>query len=941
MATDITSPEGTGTTKTPADADKKLKDKKAATNDDRTVSNLEQYILSQNIDAIKRFTSAHSKFFQYSTFRQVNGPGPQLVNRLKGIPALDVFYKIKQSALSLMQPKIRIFKVNHEELKMGPDGTPDGATVAALPVPCYREFKFSDNFGYELAASVEDYLAYESTKPSFRNVGLKSFSVHQNGETHGVIENNIDCTLELSFKSLKDLNAQPPGEPSPNSGGLRYVDLILWPPAKFVKDSDSWNPKHYQIKVLMGYTAPDLASLNGLNLSQEDMTAISNIEKMNTILSLALVSYTFDIRENGQVVLKAQYRGAIETIIGSNQVNVFQDTFRVQQGGNLDITNSAASIKTNTAHIYKLATAIKGIQAGLIKETCTSDAKCPSRKTLRDLIESDILFAGIYKKAGGPGTVMKKNKTKIKGDGEVIYKWFKEEKNATAVLALLKNTVGQFKKDLYTSFMNSLIDGNPPKQGGFGTRLFCTRASKKYVEGSMGIVLAKDISKHKGAEEQNLDALNDEDAVKSTSLAIGKSKSQIDVGRCDILDKDKLALKEETAQQLVTSVAGEAESKDKKSTKKEEDKSQKSILNYDSEAYPFYFLFLGDIIELVSRNAGVKKLDFDDDDSLGKETKTIFPISSYIKGPETGIDYPLTNVRMLLGPIEYYDRNGKIQKINLAQFPLSFNLFRAWFLNKIVKRRRTQMPLGSFVLSLVNDLVIPSLGIGFPKSLKPPKARSSAIALSLPGKQLAGTDFKVCGRESGKIAELLPMKRSIDITSADYKINYYDKVSQPMSSETMVKTSYDYWLLYVTSEKDVTVRKADPVEDLADGIYHFNIGADKGLLKSMKFSRVQIPHLAELRAEQAAEQGVDQLGQLKFPYNTDLSLIGTSLFTPGMYYYVNPSLAGLGRVESPSSLAYQMNLGGYHIVLKTTMTISRDGGFKTEINGKQTAQAAR
>ena len=939
MATpDITSPKGSGQVKIKSDEDSKnLRDKKAVTNDDRTVSNLEQYILSQNIDAIKRFTNANSKFFQYGTFRQVNGPGPQLVNRLKGIPALDVFYKIKQSTLSLMQPKIRIFKVNYEELKMGPDGTPDGATITALPVPCYREFKFSDNFGYELASSVEDYLAYESTKPSFRNVGLKSFSVHQNGETHGVIENNIDCTLELSFKSLKDLNAQPPGEPSPSSGGLRYVDLILWPPAKFVKDSDSWNPKHYQIKVLMGYTAPDIAALNGLNLSQEDITAITNIEKMNTILSLALVSYDFDIKENGQVVLKAKYRGAIETIIGSNQVNVFQDTFRVQQGGNLDVTKSAASIKTNTAHIYKLATSIKGIQAGLSKESCTSDAKCPSRKTLRDLIESDALFAGIYKKAGGPGTVTKKNKTKIKGDAEIVYKWFKEEKNASAVLALLKSTVGQFKKDLYKSFMNALIDGNPPMQGGFGTRLFCTRASKKYVEGSMGVVLAKDVSTHKGAEEQNLDALNDEEAIKSTSLAIGKSKSQIDVGRCDMLDKDKLAIKEETAQEFVKSVSAESESKDKKSTKKKKDKAQKSILNYDNESYPFYFLFLGDIIELANRNAGVKKIDFDDD----SDSKPVFPIGSYIKGPETGIDYPLTNVRMLLGPIEYYDRNGKIQKINLAQFPVSFNLFRAWFLNKIVRRRRTQMPLGSFVLSLVNDLIIPSLGVGFPKSVKPARARSSAIALSLPGKQLPGADFKVCGRDSGKIAELLPMKRSIDVTSADYKLNYYDKVSQPMSSETMIKTSYDYWLLYVTSEKDVTVRKADPVEDLADGIYHFNIGSDKGLLKSMKFSRVQIPHLAALRAQQAADQGVDQLEQLKFPYNTDLNLIGTSLFTPGMYYYVNPSLAGLGRAESPSSLAYQMNLGGYHIILKTTMTISRDGGFKTEVNGKQTAQAAR
>ena len=113
-----------------------------------------------------------------------------------------------------------------------------------------------------------------------------------------------------------------------------------------------------------------------------------------------------------------------------------------------------------------------------------------------------------------------------------------------------------------------------------------------------------------------------------------------------------------------------------------------------------------------------------------------------------------------------------------------------------------------------------------------------------------------------------------------------------------------------------------------------------GLLKSMNFKRVNIPGLIELRAKEAEDQGVDALDQLKFPYNTDLKLIGTSLFTPGMFYYVNPSLAGLGSVEDASSLAYKMNLGGYHLIQVVTTKITQTG-FETEVIGTQTSQGSR
>ena len=151
-----------------------VRTKKKTTNDNVEISNLEQYILSQNIEAAGNYFMSNRHLFNYRTFRQIEGNGAQLVNKLRGIDNVDVFYKIKQSVLSLMRPKIRIYKVNYEEFMSSEDGTPDQGKVVSLPVPCYKEFKFSDSFGVETAVSVQDYLAYESTRPHWRNVGLKT-----------------------------------------------------------------------------------------------------------------------------------------------------------------------------------------------------------------------------------------------------------------------------------------------------------------------------------------------------------------------------------------------------------------------------------------------------------------------------------------------------------------------------------------------------------------------------------------------------------------------------------------------------------------------------------------------------------------------------------------------------------------------------------------------
>ena len=80
--------------------------------------------------------------------------------------------------------------------------------------------------------------------------------------------------------------------------------------------------------------------------------------------------------------------------------------------------------------------------------------------------------------------------------------------------------------------------------------------------------------------------------------------------------------------------------------------------------------------------------------------------------------------------------------------------------------------------------------------------------------------------------------------------------------------------------------------------------------------------------------------QLAIPHNTDLELIGNPLFIPGMLFYVDPTLTGIGRADDPTSLAGKMFLGGYHTVnvVETRITAEK---YETRIKGTQTGLGIR
>jgi hypothetical protein len=949
---------------------------------ERVVNNIEQYILTNKIEEIAKLHEQLERDrndFKYYCFRQIDGNGTRIINRLRGIDDLSVFYGIKTSTLSSLQPKIRMFKVNHEDYKLDGAGHIDHGSIKPLPVPCYREFKFSDNFGIETAASVQDYLKYESTKPNFHNVGLESFMVTQNGENHGAIENNLECKLVLSFKSLKDLNASPPGEPT-----LRYVDLMLWPPARFTKDSEKANPKHYEIKVVLGYTAPSVQQIRALNLSPREEKALKNIEKLDQIISLGLYDYQINIQENGSVKLTASYRGRLETIMGTNQVNIFQDTIRIGTSGNYQLATSG-NAEYNMSTFYDTAANLKAIAKGIKSSNCNS-SDCQEKKNLEALVQKDAFFATMLNstlEASEPKTkpqtlgLKKDGKTFEVNDREKLFVWFKMSSNVESMMSTIKEKVGFFRGQLVRTFMDQLIDGNRAPgttETTHLTRIFVASVANDATltaiteepvspgRGSAGMsdagegIVAAPISSIPAATR---DELNSKTA--SLTTAIASNKLDFKFERCKSGSSDTISAKQLsdslTEQLSPDAQAGAAASPaDKEALENLEPEELKYsapawLIDEEFTNMRFYYVYLGDIVELACKNARVSALKFSDHDTYhGEESDqngksyNIFHEKGYYKPDQLAAtaNYPLNNARVLLGPLEFIDDDGQPKTINLARMPISLNVFKSWFIDKIIKKRRVQMPLGTFLITLLNDLVIPSLGAGMPLSRKAAGTKASVVSITLPG-EIDSNAPKVRGCDGGDIPrhkESLPLERKINTESPEFLNGYYKKAVQPRSTISAVKSSFDYMLFYVTSHKDIIERRGDPSVDIEDGIYHFNIGSDTGILKSMDFSRVSIPHMAALRSEQAMAQGVDQLEQLKFPYNTNVNLVGSALFVPGMFYYVNPSLAGLGSVENAASLAYQMNLGGYHLVQQVSTNISA-GKFVTQVVGVQTAQGRK
>ena len=253
---------------------------------------------------------------------------------------------------------------------------------------------------------------------------------------------------------------------------------------------------------------------------------------------------------------------------------------------------------------------------------------------------------------------------------------------------------------------------------------------------------------------------------------------------------------------------------------------------------------------------------------------------------------------------------GAIDTVNLADIPICLPYFEQWFQENVIKPLRPKYIVRDFCRDIVSQLVVNALGPTCFGASRPTTITKVGMQnMSLPnrgrGKPLS----------DGKIYSDASIRGLVNWEGVDQKT---------------MKDFTHYFYIFCSGFTGANL-KGNYKEDQKKGILHLQIGADQGLLKTVKFERQDQPGQTEVNISKASEAGV--VGNLLFSdrYNANISMFGNTFLQNGMMVYLDPSGLGVGKPSDISSPAAQMGIGGYYMITKVD-NIIESGKFETNVS---------
>ena len=295
---------------------------------------------------------------------------------------------------------------------------------------------------------------------------------------------------------------------------------------------------------------------------------------------------------------------------------------------------------------------------------------------------------------------------------------------------------------------------------------------------------------------------------------------------------------------------------------------------------------------------------------------------NYLQGTE--------NFKFVLTSFEYTDvfnNQGTPPPINIGSIPITTDLFMEWFKENILKPERTNYPIMYFIRDLAKYLLVEIMSETCFKSTFD-RSLNFKTANFLGKRNLSGNDA---------MASLYPPFNPTADDSEDLVIDVttnYNAGHLPLRAEgATVFDLHNYIVVYAETPRHTASGKVgDPVEDGKNGIIHYRIGQDKGIVKKIKFSKSDMQYIREARF---FRHGNDGLMQLSAVYKVSLDMIGNTLYYPGMEVFIDPvGFLGANQDADPriiNSVANKLGFGGYHLVTSVKSSIG-PGKFTTTVD---------
>ena len=312
------------------------------------------------------------------------------------------------------------------------------------------------------------------------------------------------------------------------------------------------------------------------------------------------------------------------------------------------------------------------------------------------------------------------------------------------------------------------------------------------------------------------------------------------------------------------------------------------------------------------------------------------------------------NYRVVLGPleIEQFPRAGKTKFINIGDIPVSVKYFVEFLTEKLSSKEEGVYLLSRFMNDIINGLVRTFLNDDTCWDVKTNQRVSlnqSAISSYREGPpanvygqsrdeithHLAGVKGEWTPEGPGSLPTFNGRLRMADVNIGKYQplLQVGGARGKPDEGNPGVGEEINYMIYSVGRTQPAEYMKGNKTFDEERGIFHYILGRDKGIIKSINLQKTQTPGLQEVRFEQS---GYDGLKQLLVQYDVDIETYLNIKTFPGTYLFVDP------RGFDPSSNLIpcsdnnltEYGIGGYYMIINSEHTISAGTPPTTKIVAK-------
>lgn len=239
-------------------------------------------------------------------------------------------------------------------------------------------------------------------------------------------------------------------------------------------------------------------------------------------------------------------------------------------------------------------------------------------------------------------------------------------------------------------------------------------------------------------------------------------------------------------------------------------------------------------------------------------------------------------------------KGQQVSVFNVSETPIAIETFNEWMRENIIKKDIKIYSLMTFLKNATQNFA------------------GGVLRTKCPGK--VGSDYNSnLDRQVVQVPEgLQDQEGSSGTTALKVKdgLTFYAKTSQSYHEYYVV---YDHEL-YMERMSDYmdSIPEGERYEfNLNQGIPHFYVGADRGLLKNFSFQKADLGGQIAVIRNLETSNAFQQLWSI---FNVTIDFIGNNLMSVGKTIYLDPTITGLGSPFKKNSVSNLMGLGGYYLV---------------------------